>query len=68
MLVLTRRPGETVMIAPEQGLGTDLCPGFTRPIEVRVLKIEGNRVRLGIDAVAGLRIWREEREEWGPGG
>ena len=65
MLVLTRRPGETVMIAPEQGVGTALALEFTRPIEVRILKVEGNRVRLGIDAVVGLRIGREERGQGG---
>ena len=67
MLVLTRRPGETVMIAPEPGPGTEPVVGFIRPIEVRILKIEGNRVRLGIEAEAGLRIWREERAWWRQG-
>lgn len=46
MLVLTRRPSETVRI------GTD--------IEVRVTRVEGNRVRLAISAPQSVRVVRGE--------
>ena len=46
MLVLTRRPSETVRI------GTD--------IEVRVTRVEGNRVRLAISAPRSVRVVRGE--------
>ncbi len=46
MLVLTRRTGEQVVIAGE--------------IVVRVVAIEGNKVRLGIDAPRSVRVDREE--------
>ena len=69
MLVLTRRPGETVMIEPDPAaVGVDALVWFGRPIEVRVLRIEGNQVRIGIDAAAGLRIWRGEKLGRGEGG
>ncbi len=61
MLVLTRRPGEALIIEPRRELvGADAWVWFTRPIEVRVLRVQGNHVRIGIDAVEGLRIWRGE--------
>ena len=69
MLVLTRRPGETVVIEPDrETVGSGPWVWFDRPIEVRILKIEGNHVRIGIDASAGLRIWRGEKVEGGRGG
>lgn len=62
MLVLTRRPGDTVLIEPRPGtLGADSCALFTRPIAVRILRVQGNNVRIGIDAPEGLLITREER-------
>ena len=65
MLILTRRPGDTVLIEPHpDALGADPCTLFTRPIAVRILRIQGNHVRIGIDAPEGLLITREERG-WG---
>ena len=62
MLVLTRRPGDTVLIEPHpDALGSDPSTWFTRPIEVRILRVQGNHVRIGIDAPEGLRITRAER-------
>lgn len=62
MLVLTRRPGDTLLIEPHPGAtGSDPSAWFTRPIEVRILRIEGNHVRIGIEAAEGLRIWQGER-------
>lgn len=46
MLLLTRRIGESVMI----GDG----------IEVRVMSVQGNQVRLGIDAPQDVKILRSE--------
>ncbi len=46
MLVLTRKIGESIMI------GND--------IEVKVLKIEGNSVKLGITAPSSVRVYRME--------
>jgi carbon storage regulator len=46
MLVLTRKVGEEILIGDQ--------------INVKVIEISGNKVRLGIDAPATLRIYREE--------
>ncbi len=46
MLVLTRRAGESVMIDGH--------------IEIKVLRIRGNQVHLGIDAPAETQIHRHE--------
>jgi carbon storage regulator len=65
MLVLNRKPGERVMIGDE--------------IEVTVLRVQGNQVKLGIRSPEEIPIHREElyrrivsdegnREEVGPRG
>lgn len=46
MLMLTRRPGERVVIGED--------------VFVTVLEVSGQTVRLGIDAPDGLTIYREE--------
>ena len=46
MLVLTRKVGEEILIGDQ--------------IYIKVIEISGNKVRLGIDAPANLRIYREE--------
>jgi carbon storage regulator len=46
MLILTRRPGERVVI------GEDIL--------VTVMGVSGHTVRLGIDAPRGISIYREE--------
>jgi carbon storage regulator len=50
MLVLTRKPGEKVVI----GNG----------ITVTVVEVAGNRVRIGIEAPHPVRIRRSELEFW----
>ena len=50
MLILTRRPGETLIIE---------TPGGER-ITVTVLSIKGNQVRIGTDAPDDIAIVREE--------
>ena len=65
MLILTRRPGDTVFIEPHpNAAGSDASAWFARPIEVRILRVEGKHVRIGIEAAEGLRIWRGERGGW----
>jgi carbon storage regulator len=46
MLILTRRPGERVVIGDE--------------VLVTVMGVSGHTVRLGIDAPRGVSIYREE--------
>jgi sRNA-binding carbon storage regulator CsrA len=57
MLILTRRPGDIVIIElrPDTTV-SDASVLFSRPIEVRILRVEGKHVRIGIDAADGLRI------------
>jgi carbon storage regulator len=50
MLVLSRKPGERVII----GSG----------ITVTVVEITGNRIRIGIDAPDDVRILRGELADW----
>ena len=63
MLILTRKPGQAVVIDLIEGLDPKTPVGelFTRgPIEVTVVKIEGGHVRLGIEADTRFRILRDE--------
>lgn len=46
MLILTRKPGESLFIGDA--------------VKVTVMEIKGNQIRLGIDAPKELRIYREE--------
>jgi carbon storage regulator len=46
MLVLTRRPGQSILIGPD--------------VELVVVRIEGDRVVLGIDAPRAVRVIRAE--------
>ena len=50
MLVLTRRPGESIMI---------LCEDGTR-IRIKVFAIELGRVKIGVEAPQSVNIRREE--------
>jgi carbon storage regulator len=55
MLVLTRRPGETLIIELPTG----------ERLSVTVLGIKGNQVRIGADAPDDVSIVREELLESG---
>ena len=46
MLILTRRAGETLMVGDE--------------VTVTVLGVQGNQVRLGINALKSVAVLREE--------
>jgi carbon storage regulator len=46
MLVVSRRPGQSILVGPD--------------IEVVVLEVEGNQVRIGINAPRAVRILRRE--------
>jgi len=50
MLVVTRRPGETLIIETPAG----------EQITVTVLEVKGNQVRIGTDAPADIAIVRDE--------
>ena len=50
MLVLSRRAGESIDIGGQ--------------IKIQVVKIQGNRVRIGIDAPDDIQILRGELSEW----
>ena len=54
MLVITRRPGEAIVIELPSG----------ELIEVTVVRVKGNQVRLGTDAPKQLPVVREELLEW----
>jgi len=46
MLILTRKPGESIFIGDA--------------IKVTVVELKGNQIRIGVDAPKDLRIYREE--------
>ena len=50
MLILTRRPGETLIIELPNG----------KQIDVTVLEVKGNQVRIGINAPKDVAVHREE--------
>jgi carbon storage regulator len=52
MLVLTRKPGEKIRIGPE--------------ITLTLLEIQGNRVRIGIEAPAHVTVLRGELKDLEP--
>jgi len=56
MLILTRRPGETLIIETPAG----------ERIEVTVLEVKGNQVKIGTDAPNEIAIVREELLEKSP--
>ena len=66
MLILTRRPGESLLIEPNPEItSAETWVWFIKPIEIHILRVEGNHVRVGIDAVTELRITRTEARREG---
>jgi carbon storage regulator len=53
MLILTRRPVETIDVTLEDG----------RRIEIAILGVKGNQVRIGITAATSITIDRHEITE-----
>lgn len=46
MLILTRKPGESIQIGPD--------------IRVQVLEVKGNQIRIGVDAPRKVAVHRRE--------
>lgn len=70
MLILTRRPGQLLTIAPKTGLDPSLpIAELFRdgPIEILVSRIDDGQVRIGIHAHPYLMITRDDRENNPPG-
>ena len=65
MLILTRKPGQSLSIHPQPGLECDtlaerLFAGELIQVQVQVLGVQGAQVRLGVAAPAGFCIRCEE--------
>jgi sRNA-binding carbon storage regulator CsrA len=63
MLVLTRRSGQSIRLAPDPGLdpATPVGELFKQgPIQIIILDIGPNRLRIGIEAHSGFSIARNE--------
>lgn len=54
MLVLSRKTDERILLEVE---------GLSAPIELTVVRIDRNKVRIGIEAVEGVTILRSELKE-----
>jgi len=65
MLILTRKPGQIIKIQPAADLSLTTPVGALfadGPIEIVVQRIQGQQVRIGIQAHEGFLILREELE------
>jgi len=65
MLVLTRRPGESLLIFPADDIDKAMTVAELfrdGPIEVHLRDIKANQVRLGIEAPKALAVLRDELE------
>jgi sRNA-binding carbon storage regulator CsrA len=63
MLVLSRRPDESILITPAEGTDTrmTLAELFAHgPIQITLLGGSGKRVKMGIEAPAHLAIRRKD--------
>jgi len=66
MLILTRRPGESFQIDLSENVNPNLTVAelfSDGPIEVTVLGMKGNQIRVGTEASDRLTILREELVE-----
>lgn len=50
MLVISRKPGDSIIIETENG---------GEPIEIKIISVD-NQVKIGIEAPKGFKIWRDE--------
>ena len=63
MLILTRHPGQRILLQPHPSLrpATPIGRVFAEgPIEILITRVCGQRVSVGIEAPAGVLIYREE--------
>jgi len=66
MLIVTRRPGESIFIDLSESIDPDMTVGelfADGPINITILGVKGNQVRVGTDASDRLTILREELVE-----
>jgi sRNA-binding carbon storage regulator CsrA len=65
MLILTRRPGESIFIelSPEIDPDTPIGQLLDIPIEFRIIRSRGNQVSVGIEADTGLTIHRSQHSD-----
>lgn len=64
MLIIKRKTDESITIEPVEGMDTSQTIGelFTDgAIEIRLLEVGHNAVKVAIDAPSQLRIWRGKR-------
>lgn len=52
MLVITRKSGSDLMLE---------IPGHARPVTIRICRVAGSRVTLGIEAEPEIRVRRPEQ-------
>ena len=67
MLILTRKPGQLLIITPHASLDLSTPVGElfrNGPIEITVVRLEGSQVRLGINAPSSLLVLRDELTEY----
>ncbi len=60
MLILSRRPGEALVIEPNPEAGGPQDWFAEGPIRLRINSVNGSQVRIGIEAPRAIRILREE--------
>ena len=63
MLILTRKPGQSIKIQPDEGLDAQATLGMVfggGPIRLTVTQVQRGQVRLGLAAHPGLNIVRQE--------
>jgi carbon storage regulator CsrA len=63
MLSFTRRSEESLLIYPNEAIDPKLTVGelfANGPIKVQVVQVEGNQVRLGVNAPRALLVMRDE--------
>ncbi len=66
MLILTRRPGETFQIDLAESVDPNLTVSelfSDGPIQIAILGVKGNQVRVGTEASDRLTILRDELVE-----
>ena len=63
MLIITRRVGENFLLFPDASLDPHMTVAelfASGPLEIGVLGVKGNQVRVGIDAPTSIHIIRRE--------